>query len=66
MKLSGIRLYPIKSCTVPYSIPVVPLFENLMAGATVEEFLGWCPGSSKSDIDAVLRFVADLDSQEAA
>ena len=47
-------------------IPVVPLFENLMAGATVEEFLGWCPGSSKSDIDALLRFVADLDSQEAA
>ena len=35
-------------------VPVYALFENLQAGATVEEFVEWFPGVRRSDVDAVL------------
>ena len=36
-------------------VPVSALFENLESGATVEEFLAWFPGVTRSQIDAVLE-----------
>lgn len=47
-------------------IPVATLFENLKAGATVDEFLEWYPGSKRSQIELVLGFVAGEEPQEAA
>jgi len=47
-------------------IPVATLFENLQAGATVDEFLEWYPGSDRKQIDAVLSFVAGVEPQAAA
>lgn len=43
-------------------IPVATLFENLKAGATVDEFLEWFPGSEKKQVEAVLDFVAGVAS----
>lgn len=39
-------------------VPVSALFENLEGGATVEEFLGWFPGVSRQQVDAVLEHAA--------
>jgi len=39
-------------------VPVSALFENLEGGATVEEFLGWFPGVSRAQADAVLEHAA--------
>jgi uncharacterized protein (DUF433 family) len=37
-------------------VPVKALFENLEAGATVDQFLGWFPGVTREDVRAVLAF----------
>lgn len=37
-------------------IPVTALFENLESGASVDEFLGWFPGVTKEQVDAVLDY----------
>lgn len=47
-------------------IPVATLFENLKAGATVDEFLEWFPGSDRGQVEAVLSFVAGEEPQKAA
>ncbi len=47
-------------------IPVATLFENLKAGATIDEFLEWFPGSDRKQIEAVLSFVAGGQPQQAA
>jgi uncharacterized protein (DUF433 family) len=47
-------------------IPVATLFENLKAGATVDEFLDWFPGSQRSQVEAVLSFLAGEIPQVAA
>jgi len=39
-------------------VPVAALFENLEDGATVDEFLEWFPGVSRSQVDQVLSFTA--------
>ena len=39
-------------------VPVKSLFENLEAGATVEEFLEWFPGVSREQVHAVLEHAA--------
>lgn len=39
-------------------VPVRALFENLEAGATVDEFLEWFPGVSREQADAVLEHAA--------
>ncbi|MGF1451126.1 MAG: DUF433 domain-containing protein [Opitutales bacterium] len=39
-------------------VPASALFENLDAGATVDEFLEWFPGVSREQIDALLRFTS--------
>jgi uncharacterized protein (DUF433 family) len=36
-------------------IPVRALFENLEAGARVDEFLEWFPGVSREQVEAVLE-----------
>ena len=39
-------------------MPVSVVFENLEDGATVEQFLSWFPGVSRSQVDAVLEHAA--------
>jgi len=39
-------------------VPVRALFENLEDGATVDEFLEWFPGVSRSQVQAVLERVS--------
>ena len=40
-------------------VPVRALFENLEAGARLDEFLEWFPGVSREQVEAVLQH-ADL------
>ena len=47
-------------------IPVATLFENIKAGATVDEFLEWFPGSDREQIEEVLSFVAGDEPRHAA
>jgi len=35
-------------------VPVVALFENLEAGATIEDFLSWFPGVGREQVESVL------------
>ena len=46
-------------------IPVATLFENLKAGATIDEFLEWFPGAHRDQIEAVLSFLAGEKPQAA-
>lgn len=41
-------------------------FENLKAGAMIDEFLEWFPGSARRQIEAVLSFVAGEEPRRAA
>jgi uncharacterized protein (DUF433 family) len=36
-------------------VPVKALFENLEAGARLDEFLDWFPGVSREQVEAVLH-----------
>ena len=36
-------------------VPVTALFENLEAGARVDEFLEWFPGVTREQVELVLR-----------
>jgi uncharacterized protein (DUF433 family) len=36
-------------------VPVSALFENLIDGASVDDFLEWFPGVKKSQVEAVLE-----------
>jgi uncharacterized protein (DUF433 family) len=36
-------------------VPVKALFENVEAGATVDEFLEWFPGVTREQVEAVLE-----------
>lgn len=47
-------------------IPVATFFENLKAGATIDEFLEWFLGSAREQIEAVVSFVAGEEPQQAA
>lgn len=44
-------------------IPVCALFENLEAGATIDEIVEWFPGVARDEVVAVLRHVALTLSQ---
>jgi uncharacterized protein (DUF433 family) len=39
-------------------VPVAALFDNLEDGATVDEFLEWFPGVSRTQVDQVLSFTS--------
>jgi uncharacterized protein (DUF433 family) len=39
-------------------VPVAALFENLRDGATIDEFLEWFPGVTRSQVEAVLDYEA--------
>ena len=43
-------------------VPLAALFENMKAGASVEEFLTWFPGVQRSQVESVL----DHDAASAA
>ncbi len=45
-------------------VPVKALFENLEAGATIDEFLEWFEGVTRTQVEAVLDHA--LKSLEAA
>jgi uncharacterized protein (DUF433 family) len=45
-------------------VPVKALFENLEAGARLDEFLEWFPGVSREQVEAVLQH-AELSLAEA-
>lgn len=47
-------------------VPVRALFENLEDGATVDDFLEWFPGVTRSQVEAVLEIAADSLTVEAA
>lgn len=36
-------------------VPVTALFENLEAGASIDDFLSWFPGVEREQVDAVLE-----------
>ena len=48
-KLSGVWVFQ------GTRVPVSALFENLEAGASVEEFLEWFPGVERTQVDGVLE-----------
>jgi uncharacterized protein (DUF433 family) len=37
-------------------VPVQSLFENLQAGASIEDFLEWFPGVERQQVEAVLEY----------
>ncbi len=39
-------------------VPVSALFENLESGATLDQFLAWFPGVSRTQAEAVLEHAA--------
>jgi uncharacterized protein (DUF433 family) len=45
-------------------VPVKALFENLEAGASIDEFLEWFPGVSRDQVGAVLQH-AELSLAQA-
>jgi uncharacterized protein (DUF433 family) len=45
-------------------VPVKALFENIEAGARLDEFLEWFPGVSREQVEAVLQH-AELSLAEA-
>jgi uncharacterized protein (DUF433 family) len=49
-KVSGARLFK------DTRVPVRALFENLEAGATINDFLEWFPGVERKQVEAVLEF----------
>ncbi len=36
-------------------VPVTALFENLEAGASIDDFLSWFPGVTKEQVESVLE-----------
>jgi uncharacterized protein (DUF433 family) len=36
-------------------VPVRALFENLEDGARIDDFLEWCPGVTREQVELVLR-----------
>ena len=48
-------------------VPVAALFENLRDGATIDQFLEWFPGVSRTQVEAVLNYeVQNLTTAVAA
>ena len=39
-------------------VPVAALFENLRDGATIDQFLEWFPGVTRTQVEAVLDYEA--------
>lgn len=47
-------------------VPVTALFENLGAGATINEFVAWFPGVTEAQVLNVLRHVRNSLSESAS
>jgi uncharacterized protein (DUF433 family) len=41
-------------------VPVRALFENLGAGASIDEFIEWFQGVNREQVNAVLRYAEDF------
>ncbi len=41
-------------------VPIAALFENLRAGASIDDFLDWFPGVNRSLVEAVLDHEATM------
>jgi uncharacterized protein (DUF433 family) len=39
-------------------VPVSALFENLEAGASIDDFLAWFPGVERRQVEAVLEYAS--------
>jgi uncharacterized protein (DUF433 family) len=37
-------------------VPVVALFENIEAGASIDDFLSWFPGVTREQVEAILEY----------
>lgn len=57
-KVSGARLFK------GTRVPVKALFENIEAGARIDDFLEWFPGVSRDQVEAVLQH-AELSLAQA-
>ena len=48
-------------------VPVTALFENLEAGASIDDFLDWFPGITKEQVEAVLDYtISSLSTDRLA
>lgn len=48
-------------------VPVTALFENIEAGASIDDFLCWFPGVTKAQVEAVLEYaISSLESERLA
>ena len=48
-------------------VPVTALFENLEAGASVEDFLEWFPGLTRAQVEEVLEHtIHTLEAERVA
>jgi uncharacterized protein (DUF433 family) len=48
-------------------VPVAALFENLEAGASIDDFLNWFPGVTKAQVESVLEYaISSLESERQA
>jgi uncharacterized protein (DUF433 family) len=46
-------------------MPVATIFENLAAGATVDDVLSWYEGLDRTQVQAVIAFARRLDLADA-
>lgn len=47
-------------------VPVSALFENLKDGASIDQFLEWFPGVTRSQVEALLDYELTLLEQTAS
>jgi len=47
-------------------VPVSAFFENLKDGASIDQFLEWFPGVSRSQVEALLDYELNLLEQMAS
>lgn len=48
-------------------VPVTALFENLEAGASVDDFLSWFPGVTRKQVESVLEHtIRTLETERLA
>lgn len=40
-------------------IPIIALFENLEAGASIDDFLSWFPGVTRKQVESVIEYTIE-------
>ena len=46
-------------------MPVSAIFENLEAGATIEDIMAWFDGLDRNQVESVIEFAAVIDTPPA-